>query len=448
MKWTSETVEESELSKFSECFTADTYFVDDYVVKRKGEYVVIASREEHEHKVCGVASGSACLHTEIDAHTAAFSYSKIDSAALSNVDNFIKIFTGTSDTSGELYVYLSGDIEVTSVKTINPSRPVNLCLNGHIMSGFRFIGSNKVTITNCKTDIGTFKEILDTNICFQANTYLFGINKNLKINTSRIMDIGGSFATANSEAMFYETVFDGTGMITGSASSNSKFYFNGNNKTAIFENCTFTNFGKQGRMFWFNEGDLTSKVIFKNVDVINNSNTDYQLFRASAGMNYQFKGRNNFLNNSMNAQSDPYRVFEFTNENAVISIEDEGLYIDNTITSGNKYSTMFVSNGHLTVAERATLSITNNVVANKMNNAAHFICELQGANNVIKGNLEVTGNKVMNCGTDNTQYMAGLRLFDTITIGNGKIVVENNHSCPSDFFNHNCKCNFQDDRWL
>ncbi|MBR4313720.1 MAG: hypothetical protein IKP66_02280, partial [Lachnospiraceae bacterium] len=426
MKWTSETVEESELSKFSECFTADTYFVDDYVVKRKGDYAVIASFDEHEHKICGVASGSACLHTEIATHAEAFSYSKIDSAALSNVDNFIKIFTGTSDTSGELYVYLSGDITVTSVKTINPTRPVNLCLNGHMMSGFRFIGSNKVTITNCKPEMGTFKEIIDTNICFQANTYLFGINKNLKINTSRIMDIGGSFATTNTEAMFYGTIFDGTGMNTGSGSSNCKFYLEKNNATAIFENCTFTNFKKQGRMFWLNGSN--SKVVFKNVDVTNNSNTDYQFFSAKGVIDIKFKGRNNFLNNSMNSQADSYRIFEFTDTGATISIEDEGLYIDNTATSGNKYSVMFFSNSKLTVAERATLSITNTNIATKMTNGVNYMCEFQGTNTVIKGNLEITGNKIRNCGTNNTSYIAALRLYDPITIGSGKIVVENNRA--------------------
>ncbi|MBR0038590.1 MAG: hypothetical protein IJP71_01135 [Lachnospiraceae bacterium] len=428
LKWTSDTVDVAELGKFSECFTADTYFVDDYVVKRKGDYVVVASFDEHEHKVCGVASNSVCLHTEIATHSEYFSYSKIDSAALSNVDNFIKIFTGTSDTSGELYVYLSGDITVTSVKAINPTRPVNLCLNGHMMSGFRFIGSNKVTITNCKPEMGTFKEILDTNICFQANTYLFGINKNLKINTSRIMDIGGGYATTNTEAMFYGTIFDGTGMNTGSASSNSKFFFDKNNATAIFENCTFTNFRKQGRMFWFSGGNSASRAVFKNVDVINNSNTDYQFFTSRAGMNFSFKGRNNFLNNSMNSQSDSYRVFEFTNTAATINIEDEGLYIDNTATSGNKYSVMFFSNGKLTVAERATLSITNNIIATKMNNGVNYMCEFQGSNTVIKGNLEITGNKIRNCGTNNTSYIAALRLYNPITIGSGKIVVENNRA--------------------
>ena len=434
MKWTNETVEETELSKFSECFTADTYFVDDYVIKKKDDYVVVASFDEHEHKVCGVASGSACLHTEIAAHTDAFSYSKIDSAALSNVDNFIKIFTGSSDTSGELYVYLSGDITVTSLKSINPTRPVNLCLNGHMMSGFRFIGSNKVTITNCKPEMGTFREILDTNICFQANTYLYGINRNLTINSPRIADIGGAYATTNTELIFYSTIFNGIGSKAGEFST---LYFNNDKKSvikAIIEDCMFTNF-TTCRMICLQAGNSSCKVVFKNLDIATSSITKLGsnvapiLYTNLTGAPVYFKGRNRIWNITVNNKDLGGRTIQNDSDSANVIIQDEGLFIENVTWSGSKANVLFFSRGKFTIEENATLSIKN-CNLNKNASSVTYICELQGTRN-IKGNLIVADNNIKNCGTNNTSYMSALRLdtsWGSVNLGNGKIVVEGNKS--------------------
>ncbi|MBQ2204734.1 MAG: hypothetical protein II411_02420, partial [Lachnospiraceae bacterium] len=434
MKWTNETVNEAELDMYSTCFTADTYMIEDYVVRRQGDYAVIVSSEDHTHRPCGVGRNEACKHTEIASHSEAYTYVKIGTSSLENVDTFIKTFEGNSSHgtgSGALYVYLAADIIVTTVKTITPVRPVYLCLNGHLMSGFRFLGSNQVTITNCKKTQATFREILDTNICFQSNTYLYGIDRNLTINTSRIMDIGGSYGATNTEALFYGVIFDGTGMNTGSGSVNSKFYFNKNNARATFENCMFTNFKRQARMFWFHGGNANSNIIFKDVDVATNSGTDYQLLYSDvAAINIAFKGRNRFWNNTMQGTNETARVIDFST--GKVTIEGEGLFVENNKTLGSKYLVFFYSNADFLLKEGATLRIKDNVFTNKTTSGSvnYFVEFNAGCNPKLYGNFEVIGNKLGNCGTDNSKYVSALKFAveNPIEIGGGRIIVKDNKS--------------------
>ena len=443
-KWTTTEVNTEDLDKYNVVFVADNTYMLDYRVLLVNGMAAIKDSSGHEHKACGLAGNVACSHTEISNHTETYEYSR---AAVNNVSAFIKLLTGSDKVgTSPLYLFLNDDIDsgaaAGSATLVTPVRDLYICLNGHKMSGFRFTGSKTIYITNCKDEVSTIT-CNTTELFSTINIHVFGLvnasgEKNIIFKSSRVVDVKGG----NSFTELYNVLIDGSGVQM--SSSYAVIYTEGANRKLNIENVDIKNIGYIGGFIRFN-GQNTSVVKVKNLKANNIKVWDYVVFVDGSDKVY-FKGKNEFNNVTIGTATSDYKyncyyfssasTFEIQKVN-----EGDGIYINNNRslnTTDRRYLVGIEDN--FTVKEGATFSVKNSSMRKNRNttgNGSIVVCFFStGAQNYsILGNLEVTGNKIVQCQTYDTDFLAAVYMGSngkTITLGNGKITIKDNKAYYDD----------------
>ena len=208
----------------------------------------------------------------------------------------------------------------------------------------------------------------------------------------------------------------------------------------IFENCDIANWGKTG-------GDINKTgtiligiytngtVVFKNSNIYNNDGITANLFNTEKSgviSNVYFKGRNNIYNNNLSVCTANSNMFHF--ERSKVYVQNEGLYLYNNSKNFGSISFNIAANCTFEVEENSTLSFNNNKIAKSVSSNNTVLFDVAGVFNCY-GNLEVTNNKIVNCGESKTgTYLAGIRINDGkyIKFGNSKVTITGNDSFADD----------------
>ena len=96
-------------------------------VEVKGMDKLFGNTEPHNHKLCGVASTSACTHTLVASHDESIDYTPVvltDTDGDGNLNNEIIDFFANADGS----YYLTHDLAMTTYTDVTINHDINLCL--------------------------------------------------------------------------------------------------------------------------------------------------------------------------------------------------------------------------------------------------------------------------------------------------------------------------------
>ena len=424
---------------------------------------------EHVHKVCGVASGSVCLHTEFAEHgiNDGLDYIKIESDDTSmTMAEIVDTLRGV-ETVGEdeividhpEYLYLPTDITYVKGAAGNPvgsenkefinvvlERDLYLCLNGYSLTNFIFTSKNnnfKLYITNCKQGtVGKVSNLTSLDTMFGCNVQLFGINKNIEINTARFVNIQATYK--NYDFTAYSVIVDGTGAKKDPA--NTLIYSNTDGYTLIFEDFEVRNYfaginestGNYYRsLYGILKFEGTSTVIFKNLLVHDNKGIFESVFYAATRQKtIYFKGKNEIYNNEQitDAGND---VGFFRPTKTDMIVQDEGLALYNNKIKGRHIFMYFPAGSTLLVEEDSKLSINNNQMTRLTNNKyplRYFLVGNQASTVVnLLGEFEMIGNTVIKANELNTGFATAFSFYEEagnnfVTIGDKKITIKDNKS--------------------
>ena len=419
--WTSNSIVDLTADLHEQVFVADTIINSSYVVaiSSLGNSLVLDIADtEHIHKICGVASGSACIHTEVAAHTDSdvITYRQVD-----------KTFTAEQiktllDAGGNFYFRHNVSVAFENKVVISPTNPLNICLNGTSITNLYFdkLGA-KVTITNCSSGMSTMT--LQGNANFNStNMQIFGLSKNITIE-SRVLNYGGSNNLNTLDA--FDIVFNYYLMTDGTTSPNEYAAFA---SKMTFENCEFLN-NKNGNMFYKNNGSI----IVKDCS-FHDMNLGRNLFASADGANYKtnwyMKGQNLFDSITVGR-----RLFVYSSSSGGDFVVVDGETTISNISVTDAYETEGLltyniesSDGEFRIAPDAKLNIINNTIKRYNRSVQSFLYANKSLN--ILGSLNITGNQFTNAEAY-TGVLAGLFISQDnvqINVGSGSIIVKDNTS--------------------
>ena len=387
----------------------DVLDIENYIIAADTE--LYAVYENHYHKVCGVASGSACTHTLVtDTH---------DAIKWTSVEKDIEPadFRTLLQASGAKYLYLLSDIGVEGSSThvsIVVTDDVHICLNGFSMHNIRFganTSSRKVTITNCLDTHSLITESTAANDIFNKNNVnVFGIDKNITIKAHGIYAVGDT-TSAQKTINFYSAHFE---PYNASAVTRRNIYTNGTSEsyrtTINVEGCEFDGFNSQSFVY----GSI--KWTMKDTTIQNTACTSNIISISEYG-SFTLYGDNNVRNCTYTNNESAFYI------NADVSIENGTTTFENNKNTGNSQCFVDVTKSFDLKAD-ARLIINNNTI--KKANNEQKILSISLTTNIL-GSLAVTNNKfTQSSGTSTNKAIAFTAFANAVTLGSKAIVIRNN----------------------
>ncbi|MBR3288163.1 MAG: BspA family leucine-rich repeat surface protein, partial [Lachnospiraceae bacterium] len=398
-------------------FTAATYSeLRKYMKVYHDETMVFV--DSHHHTVCGLATCS-------EAHTFASVHSAIDYEPFPKGLDTSKISAYLNGTEGGLgnYIFLRENITLTSA--ISVGRNLNICLNGFSITGGFGSSNYKITITNCKEAVSEINSGDQTAFRF-VNFELYGqeINgeKNINITAGMFIDYG---VASNRTAYIYNarfTKYDGD-------SQNDNYAIqmlnNLNEKVVTLEKVDFvgsTNTNYRNSVLFYVGGGTTNNILnLKDVTIKNYKSISNSIMTVGGAVNMYgtntIEGTENYTPGSSNSSS-----LICVQNNGIVNIHDGTLNIINNKVTAT--SVMYVGdNATFNVAADTTINVTGNKLYGV--DANQRIMMMTPGN--ILGNLNVTGNKIIQDGSSTYRRVAvEISSDNSVNIGTGSIVIRDN----------------------
>ncbi|MBR3288751.1 MAG: hypothetical protein IKI71_03195, partial [Lachnospiraceae bacterium] len=393
-------------------------------VEVKGMDKLFGNTGEHNHKLCGVASNSACTHTLVASHDESIDYTPValtDTDGDGNLNNEIKDFFENADGS----YYLTHDLAMTGNRDVTINHDINLCLNGFNIRNVA-ISSNfvKLCITNCTTTLSTVSTNKDawfktSQLLYNVNFYAFGIKMseneksiedgyNLQIVTQRLFRSQHPSNVGHID--LYGVRVADVNMDDYSDYCISQAYYNN------IENCLFEN-------VYNNNLIETSSYEVCNVTFKNVTARDLKLRRAFLYYNDDYRRIHHikFIGNNdiYNINTEGAEAFNSAFINWYRRSTDESLPLDLSFKSGTTNihdyairSNIFImlkgANANLNIAEDAIVNfdnigmnvLTTNESDSKRPHAALIYTGGDVENIKILGKLNITNTKFFNCNSE------------------------------------------------
>ena len=391
-------------------------------VEVKGMDKLFGNTEPHNHKLCGVASTSACTHTLVASHDESIDYTPVvltDTDGDGNLNNEIIDFFANADGS----YYLTHDLAMTTYTDVTINHDINLCLNGfNIRNAAISSDFKKLCFTNCSTTLSTVStdkgywytsQILFGNV----NLYAFGLK--MSENEKSIEDdYNLQFVTQKlSRSQYYSNHIDLYGVRV--ADVNTEGFtdycisqsYNDNIENCLFENIYINKFIETS-------GSSVCNITFKNVTV-RNIKLRHSFFYCND--DYRRKHSIKFIGNN--------DIYNIDTEDSVMFLNafidwyrrssDESLPLDLSFKSGTTNihdyairSNIFImlkgANANLNIAEDAIVNfdnigmnvLTTNEGDSKRPHAALIYTGGDVENIKILGKLNITNTKFFNCNSE------------------------------------------------
>ena len=421
MKWTSNEVDDGYIGRFKDVFKADIYWDDELETMEGDGYGIIKYGEpKHRHKLCGVATTSACLHSSIVNHTEEMKYRKIS-----------KMYTSKSEIKSLLQTggafVLTYDLDTKNLTgtgnqyiEVTPTTDLYICLNGHTLNGVIFLGgaNRNVYITNCQTTTSTLSnDIINWAMFKNLSGEIYGINKNILVKQDKLAYISGA---DNQNIRLYSATYTTE---IGTAHTDPYIYlFRTSNQTSFIEDCDFS--GMKSSYFLKNE--YARNYVFKN-----NTYSDMTLGSGfmdfdKGATNTKFIGTNTIdkIKYANSASSHFIRFASYALNEVKI---DGDLKITNSESFLNTNHFFDVAGGHFGLEEGSCLEIKNNTLYNTAIYGRALLYIGSNAHMYLYGALDISDNKFM--GTRKSHSDAGLwyaNKTEPIEISSRSIVIKNN----------------------
>ena len=433
--WTSAVTDD--LDAYKDMFVADKFFNPILDRRVKNNVLVLdyneLSENAHNHKICGVSTRSACIHTIFENHTEGIAYKPISENLVKDTTIFITLLTDQTGSSTEPnYFYLTTDLigSTGEPKKIQFDVDTYICLNGHAIRGYEMqMKSGKfMNITNCSPDMGSIRLDIWGNLPFSTNTRVYGINRNITLNTPRLCNI----STKNNE--YYSVILDPLGNSTGGDKGSYHVINVAANSKLMIEDFEFRNIVKAYRLINVSDGVANTDFVFKDVTVTGSTGTYCPYyFGNQTTCNIDIYGKFEISGNNYKLPNSGGGLF--ATNSAKVTIHDGAALniINNTVSK--RGGIFYCNNGNVIVEAGGKLSVSDNTIYKNTDTGQYSgnteIVYVGGNQKfTVLGELAVNGNKIVNCGTNGAgSYMSALYLYganNSITVGNGKITVDNN----------------------
>ncbi|MBQ2204449.1 MAG: hypothetical protein II411_00970, partial [Lachnospiraceae bacterium] len=325
--------------------------------------------------------------------------------------------------------YLDQDINFSSLTNVVLSGVLVLCLNGKNINNAYFSGAD-IIITNCTNTVSKMTDPSDEHRLFNGNTYVYGMNKNINLNTDMLIET----VTTNGASLFYDV--DITSPDNSRIINTKSVIAPTDGLNLILENITAKNLAHTYTFFNLNLKDnVTVAVKNSTFDGLKSDISTFLFMNdVHQGSTLNFYGDNHFTN--CEAGLSPTEYDAPNRIEAIITIRRSDMYVhDGTTTIENNISrgrSVLLESVHDTanieIKDGANLILNNNQIhMQSVTTCAMYI------NNRFRlyGNLSITNNKIINCGTNNSVDISSFYYLHTsqaIPVGNSKIIVSGNTS--------------------